>query len=307
MDEQALRAWLAARIAAQAGTAPAAIDLDERFSRYGLDSVGAVALMAELSAAAGRELGPVLLWQHPSINALARAVASPGAGGAAPEAAGALRRDDEPIAVVGLACRFPQAEGTAAYWRLLREGVDAIVEVPRSRWDARALFDADLSAPGKLNTRWGGFIEGVDRFEPSFFGISPREACYMDPQQRLMLELAWEAFEDAGVPPRSLRETATGVFVGVVWTDYASLLMRDKGRSIAQHTITGFHHSIVANRISYVFGLQGPSVALDTACSSSLVAVHQACENLRAGESEVALAGGVNLNLIAESTIGVAK
>ncbi|MGK3986563.1 type I polyketide synthase [Sorangium sp. So ce136] len=302
-----IRDWLVRHLAAARGAAPRTVDVHERFSRHGVDSQGAAGLVAELSQMLGRPLSPTLIWEHPTPEALARHLAGP----AAPERptmnAALPYNEDEPIAIVGVACRFPGAAGPGDYWRLLRGGVDAIKEAPRSRWDPDALFHPDSAVPGKMNTRWGGFLDRIDEFEPQFFGISPREAIHMDPQQRLMLELAWEALEDAGLVAGALKGSRTGVFFGVAWTDYAMLVHRGGLGALAQHTVTGFHHSIVANRVSYVLGLEGPSLAVDTACSSSLVAMHLACESLRRGESALALAGGVNLNIIPESTVGVSK
>ncbi|MGK4000891.1 acyltransferase domain-containing protein [Sorangium sp. So ce1024] len=305
-----IRDWLVDRIAATRGVDPGSIDVHERFSRHGVDSQGAATLIAELSQVLGRPLSPLLIWEHATPDALARHLAAPG--GAPPTAprqpeAFAAAAEGEPIAIVGVACRFPGAPSPSGFWRLLREGVDAIAEAPRSRWDADALFDADISAPGKMNTRVGGFLDSIDQFDPQPFGISPREAVHMDPQQRLMLELSWEALEDAGIAAGEIKGSPTGVFFGVAWMDYAMLVHRAGPEALTQHSAVGFHHSIVANRVSYALGLEGPSLSVDTACSGSLVAVHLACESLRRGESTLALAGGVNLNLIPESTIGVAK
>ncbi|AUX47811.1 6-deoxyerythronolide-B synthase [Sorangium cellulosum] len=307
---ESIQDWLVHRLAALQAADPRTVDARERFSRHGLDSQGAAHLVHELSQALGRPLSPVLIWEHPTPEALARHLALGAA--AAPAHAGGPAAvepsaEGEPIAVVGMACRLPGAAGLLAFWRLLCEGIDAVKEAPRSRWDPEALFDLDPSAPGKMNTRAGGFLDHIDQFEPQFFGISPREAVHMDPQQRLMLELSWEALEDAGLVAEELKGSRAGVFFGVAWTDYAMLVHRGGSGAIAQHTVTGFHRSIVANRVSYALGLQGPSLSIDTACSSSLVAVHLACESLRRGESTIALAGGVNLNLIPESTIGVSK
>ncbi|MCK2240553.1 MULTISPECIES: type I polyketide synthase [unclassified Crossiella] len=211
------------------------------------------------------------------------------------------------IAVIGLSCRLPGATGPAGFWRMLTEGRDAITEVPANRWDATEFFDADPAVKGRMNTRWGGFLDQVDAFDPAFFGISPREAAVMDPQQRLMLELGWEAFEHAGLLPEHLAGSRTGVFVGAIWDDYANLVYRGGPDAITQHTVTGLHRSIIANRLSYTLGLHGPSLAVDSAQSSALVAVHLACESLRRGESSLALAGGVNLNLVPETTMATAK
>ncbi|XXX73809.1 acyltransferase domain-containing protein [Sorangium sp. So ce134] len=305
-----IREWLVQRTAAMRGVEPRIVDVHEQFSRYGIDSQGAAVLIDELARMLGRPLSPLLIWEHATPDALARHLASPrGEPPVAPRspAAIAAAAEAEPIAIVGLACRFPRAPSPSAYWRLLREGVDAIAEAPRSRWDPDALFDADLSAPGKMNTRAGGFLDHIDQFDPQFFGISPREAVHMDPQQRLMLELSWEALEDAGIVAGELKGSPTGVFFGVAWMDYGMLVHRGGPEALTQHSTTGFHHSIVANRVSYALGLEGPSLSVDTACSASLVAVHLACESLRRGESTLALAGGVNLNLIPESAIGVSK
>uniref|UniRef100_UPI003D70BCF1 type I polyketide synthase n=1 Tax=Streptomyces chumphonensis TaxID=1214925 RepID=UPI003D70BCF1 len=213
----------------------------------------------------------------------------------------------EPIAVVGLACRLPGASDLAAFWQLLREGRDAVTDTPPGRHGGGA--EPGRSGPAgedALPSR-GGFLDHVDRFDAAFFGISPREAAAMDPQQRLMLELGWEGLEDAGIVPHSLTDRSTGVFVGAIGDDYATLLHRQGAQAIGAHSATGLHRSIIANRISYALRLTGPSMTVDTGQSSSLVAVHLACESLRTGESEIALAGGVNLNLVPESTISAAK
>jgi acyl transferase domain-containing protein len=205
-----------------------------------------------------------------------------------------------------MACRFPGAENVEAYWRLLSEGGDAIREVPVDRWDANALFDADQDAPGKMTTKWGGFLDGIDRFDADFFGLSPREAESMDPQQRLLMELTWAALEDAALPADRLAGTATGVFVGVSNFDYARLLLRENGGTDI-YAGTGTALSITANRLSYWLDLRGPSVAIDTACSSSLVAIHQAIRALRGGECDLALTGGVNVILAPDYTISFSK
>ncbi|CAL2066875.1 MULTISPECIES: type I polyketide synthase [Streptomyces] len=211
------------------------------------------------------------------------------------------------IAVIGLACRLPGAADPGAFWRLLSEGTDAITDVPPDRWDGAAVADADPSEPGRTDIRRGGFLDRVGHFDAGFFGLSPKEAAAMDPQQRLVLELAWEALEDAHVRPGTLRSTRTGVFVGAIWDDYATLHHRSGLTAISPHTVTGLHRGIIANRVSYFLGLHGPSLTVDSGQSSSLVSVHLACESLRKGESTVALAGGVNLNLVPESTLGAAK
>ena len=211
----------------------------------------------------------------------------------------------EPIAIVGVGCRFPGATNLEELWRLLRDGVDAITEIPSDRWDVDALYDPVPGAVGKMSTRWGGFLTGLDRFDPHFFGISPREAAGMDPQQRVLLEVTWEALENAAQPPDKLAGSRTGVFVGIGGFDYTNVIMNyhDHLQTINAYLGTGNAHSIAANRISYLLDLRGPSVAIDTACSSSLVAIHMACESLRSAQADMALAGGVNLILSPETTI----
>ncbi|HVC90457.1 MAG TPA: polyketide synthase, partial [Acidobacteriaceae bacterium] len=213
-------------------------------------------------------------------------------------------RSREPIAIIGLGCRFPGAVVNGdTFWDLLREGRDAISLVPPDRWDADAYYDPDPDQPGKMVTRWGGFLDQIDQFDAKFFEIAPREAASMDPQQRLALEVAWETLENAGVAPTDLRGTKTGVFLGIASNDYSQLLAQTGDpEAMDAHYASGIAHSIASGRISYLLGLEGPSISLDTACSSSLVAVHLACESLRAGDCSLALAGGVNAMLAPETT-----
>ena len=215
----------------------------------------------------------------------------------------------EPIAIIGIGCRLPGgADDPDGLWALLRDGVDAISEVPADRWDIDEYYDPDPTTPGKMSTRHGGFLRDVDRFDARFFGISPREAAAMDPQQRLLLEVTWEALEHAGQAPAELMGSRTGVFVGIGTGDYAQLTLGRQGiEGLGAYYASGIAHSIASGRISYTLGLQGPSVSLDTACSSSLVAVHLAVQSLRAGESDLSLAGGVNLMLGPEMTITLSK
>ncbi|GAA6618282.1 type I polyketide synthase [Scytonema sp. NUACC26] len=207
----------------------------------------------------------------------------------------------EPIAIIGIGCRFPKANSPEKFWHLLLHGIDAITEMPPSRWD----LNPDTEKLDKVNTRWGGFLEQVDRFDPKFFGISSREAASMDPQQRLLLEVTWEALEDAGQIPKHLAGTQTGVFIGISTQDFSMLTSGNSGQDI--YMTIGTSHSIAANRISYVFNFTGPSVAFDTACSSSLVAVHYACLSLWNQESTLAVAGGVNALLLPKVTNNFAK
>ncbi|MCW7540233.1 SDR family NAD(P)-dependent oxidoreductase [Aquabacterium sp. A7-Y] len=208
----------------------------------------------------------------------------------------------EPVAIVGAACRLPGAPDLEAFWRLLQEGVDAVREVPAERWDAEALYDPKPMTPGKSITRWGGIVDDADRFDAAFFGISPSEAAAMDPQQRIALEVAWDAFEDAGLTREQLAGSRTGVFVGATMHDYGVLQIRD-GAALDPFFGTGNVHCIVANRLSYAFDLRGPSLATDTACSSSLVAVQLACQSLRSGECDIAIAGGVNMMFLPELSV----
>ena len=199
----------------------------------------------------------------------------------------------------------PGASGLDEFWTLLRNGVDAISEIPRDRWDVDALYDPLPGTAGKMSTRWGGFLSDIDQFDPHFFGISPREAASMDPQQRVLLEVTWEALENAGQPPEQLAGTRTGVFVGIGGFDYSNVIInyKDHLQVINAYLGTGNAHSIAANRISYLLDLRGPSMAVDTACSSSLVAIHMACDSLRVAQSDLAIAGAVNLILSPEATI----
>ncbi len=208
----------------------------------------------------------------------------------------------EPIAIIGIGCRFPGAKTPEGFWDILRNGVDAITEVPFSRWDIDTFYHPQASTPGKMNTRWSGFLEQVDLFDPSFFGISPREAKHIDPQQRLLLEVSWEALENAGIVPESLAGSQTGVFIGISNADYHRLLYKDYSH-IEAYSGVGTASSIASNRLSYVLNLRGPSIAIDTACSSSLVAVNLASLSLQSGDSNLCLVGGVNLILSPEPTI----
>lgn len=220
----------------------------------------------------------------------------------------AERASAEPIAIVGIGCRFPKASSPEAFWRLLVDGVDAISEVPATRWNAETFYDPDVDAAGKSNSKWGGFLEQVDQFDAGFFGISPREAEALDPQQRLLLEVAWEAIERAGLPGDRLAGTQVGVFVSTGPSDYSHLaMMSDDWKHIDPYTSTGGAPAAASGRLSYVLGLHGPNFVVDSGCSSSLVATHLACESLRRGESDVALAGGVNLTLSPYSTLVLSK
>ncbi|MEQ8790735.1 MAG: amino acid adenylation domain-containing protein [Pirellulaceae bacterium] len=215
----------------------------------------------------------------------------------------------EPIAIVGMGCRFAGAGNVDQLWGVIRDGRIATGVVPASRWDADEYYDEDYDALGKMATKWGGFVDDVDQFDPQFFGITPREAERMDPQQRLLLEVSWEALEHAGIAPERLRGSSTGVFVGIGGTDYSKVACQygDYFNYIDAHVGTGNALSIAANRISYILDFHGPSLAVDTACSSGMVGIHMAVQSLRNWESDAALAGGVNLILAPDVTIAFSK
>jgi acyl transferase domain-containing protein/SAM-dependent methyltransferase/acyl carrier protein len=212
----------------------------------------------------------------------------------------------ESIAIIGVGCRFPGADSPERFWELIRNRIDAIREVPQSRWSSQDFYDRNPQAPGKLNTLWCGLLDNVDEFDYEFFGIPRREAIHMDPQQRLLLTVAWEALEHAAQSPGRLRGSDTGIFVGISTDDY-SRLYPDDLTAIDAYTGTGNALSVAANRISYRLDLRGPSWVVDTACSSSLVAIHQACQSLRLRECSLAIAGGVNLILTPQLTIAFSQ
>ncbi len=218
---------------------------------------------------------------------------------------GLAKGGPEPIAIVGIGCRFPGADGLEAFWSLMKDGVDAVGEMPPGRFDLDAVYDPSPRTRGKIVTRQGGFLSNVDRFDPDFFGIPAREAHFIDPQQRLLLEVSWEAFEDAGIPRERFAGSRTGVFVGMWTNEYEQCMYR--ASDIDLYVTTGGGRYSASGRLSYVFDLQGPSLTVDTACSSSLVAVHLACQSLWSGESALALAGGVNLILQPHITIGYSR
>ncbi|MBN1854430.1 MAG: SDR family NAD(P)-dependent oxidoreductase, partial [Pirellulales bacterium] len=215
----------------------------------------------------------------------------------------------EPIAVIGMACRFPgNANDPTSFWQNLASGKDAIIEVPSERWEIDAVYDPNPDAIGKMNTRWGGFIDHVDCFDAAFFGISPREALSMDPQHRILLETSYEALENSQLDAKRLSGSRTGIFIGISGNDYLAVMRRSNNPNLIDgYLATGNTLSIAAGRIAHVLGFQGPCLAIDTACSSSLVAVHLACESLRSGESETALAGGVNLILTPDINVALSK
>lgn len=307
-------------------SAPEEIDPDRPMSELGLDSVSAVGISATLKEWFGREFPPSTVYGDISVRDVAREISDLHTGHAGGEMAEQVAQlsekqrrllatrlatagahghgqGGETIAIVGMACRFPGADTPDSFWQLLREGRDAVGEVPSSRWDVDAFYDSTPGTAGKMYTRWGGFLRDVESFDASFFGISPREAEAMDPQQRLLLEVTWEALENAGQVPASLIGSRTAVFVGFSNEEYSSLLPNDDPTCINVYSGTGIAMSVAAGRLSYALGLQGPCMAVDTACSSSLVAAHLACRSLRDREADLAIAGGVNLILSPRGTI----
>ncbi len=306
-NAEAIQAWLVSKLSERLGIESHEIDIREPFASYGLGSTEAVSLAGELAEWLGQKLSPALVYEYSTIKTLSRHLAGSTDVAESRTKAGQDRAmKNEPIAIIGTGCRFPSANEPAAFWQLLRDGVDAIREVPADRFDQHAFYDPDPTILGKMNTRWGGFLEQVDQFDSNFFGISPREVLHMDPQQRLLLEVSWEALQDAGQVSERLAGTQAGVFIGIATNDYGRLQWNDLER-IDAYAGTGNAMSIAANRISYVFDFRGPSLAIDTACSSSLAAVHLACCSLRNHESTLALAGGVNLILSPAIAIGFTK
>ncbi|MBS9536205.1 SDR family NAD(P)-dependent oxidoreductase [Mycobacterium sp. M1] len=295
-DEEALRHWLADYLVTNIGCSPDEIDFTASLNDLGVGSRDAVVLCGELSEVLGRKISPVELWQHPSVNELAHFLIEPDAADETGPAADAGRGStDEPIAVIGLGCRLPGGiDGPETLWQFLLDGGNAVREVPEERW---APFDDGSPEIGNAiarTTRWGSFLDDIAAFDADFFEISSREAAKMDPQQRLLLEVAWEALEHAGIPATSLRRTQTGVYVGASITEYGCHASADL-TGVDAWSNAGGALSIIANRLSYVLDLRGPSVTVDTACSSSLVALHLATRSLRSGECDTAIAGGVNL------------
>ncbi len=307
LSAEVIEKWLVGKLSNLLGVEPHEINVREPFASYGMGSTEAVSLSGELADLLGRKVPADLAYEFPTIESLARHLT-----GSSDESSSINGLDahqvmeSEPIAIIGIGCRFPGSNGPQAFWQSIRDGMDAIIEVPADRFPLSDVYDPDPTVPGKINTRWGGFVDQVDQFDPQFFGISPREAARMDPQQRLLQEVTWEALEDAGLAAEKIAGSRTGVFVGISNNDYGRTQFSDLSR-IDAYAGTGNALSIAANRLSYLYDFRGPSLAIDTACSSSLVAVHLACTSLRNGESTLAIAGGVNLILSPAITINFTK
>ena len=302
-DEAAVRRWLVDYLVTNNGCSPEHIERGASMHDLGVGSRDAVVLTGVLSEYLGRAVSPVDFWQYPTVDALAKFLTGGEVEPVDPGPGVRPAATNEPIAVIGLGLRLPggadldsNIEGPEAFWEFLTEGRSSVREVPEDRWEWCEDGTPEGAAALADTTRWGSFLRDLDAFDAEYFEIIPREATRMDPQQRLLLEVTHEALENAGIAADSLAETQTGVFAGASAADYAQLGATDLSGIDAWYS-TGGALSIIANRVSYYFDLRGPSVTVDTACSSSLVAIHLACQSLRSGDSELALAAGVNLLL----------
>ncbi|WP_309059781.1 SDR family NAD(P)-dependent oxidoreductase [Streptomyces sp.] len=302
------------------------VEQDRGFYDLGLTSVNLLAIAGKLEKRLGQELYPTLLFEYPTVRKLAAYLREegmePGPAAAEPQPDAEAEPQPEPqapaatptpmarvgapepattdddIAIVGLAGRYPRAADVDRFWEVLRDGQDCVTEIPQERWDYRDYFEPRRGTTGRSYSKWGAFLDGVDRFDPLFFNISPRQAELMDPHERLFLETAWETIEDAGHTPETLGAATgakVGVFVGVMWNDYQLYGLESVQHGAPQ--VVASTSSLIPNRVAYTFDFQGPSVAMDTACSSSLFTLHMACESIRRGECRAAVAGGVNLSL----------
>ncbi len=305
-DLNSIKNWLIDNLAKSLSINKNSLDPDEPFTHFGIDSTKAVKLVGDLENQFGIDLPSTLLWEYPTINKLANYIAGMRKPVTGEKHTERKRTEKEPVAIIGIGLKFPGAETKEEFWQMLSEGKSGISDIPKDRWDVEEYYDPSGTQPGKMITKKGGFVKNVDMFDPHFFGISPREAKKIDPQQRFVLEAVWEALEDAAINPEEIAETKTGVFLGISNMDYTSF-QRGIPENIDAYSGTGNALSVAANRISYTLDLQGPSVALDTACSSSLVSVHLACKSLQNGESDMAIAGGVNMILTPDINIAFSQ
>ncbi|MFV8233373.1 type I polyketide synthase [Mycolicibacterium fortuitum] len=291
---------------------PSEIREDAGFFDLGMDSLMAVELRRRIEQGVGAEIPITLVMDHPRISDVSEYLLGNVLGlneQAKPSSqpASVTTRTDDPIAIVAVSCRFPGAPDPEAFWELLSGGVDAIREVPEDRFDIDEFYDPDPETAGKTYTRFGGFLDGIDGFDPEFFGISPREAVWIEPQQRLMLETVWEGLERAGYSPAELRGSRTGIFAGVAANEYAHLLSSESIDKIEPYFITGNALNAISGRVAFALGFEGPAMAVDTACSSALVAIHQACQALHSGDCDLALAGGVNVLLSPVTVVAASR
>jgi natural product biosynthesis luciferase-like monooxygenase protein len=318
-------------IALATETAPGAISYSKNFFSLGINSLRAVEIIDNIQNKFGLKLSPTLLFEFPTVDQLTLALsqahgahlrermsgAIPAPAAAPPRPENAVKLNCMPavedhkktsgdIAIIGMACRFPGAPDLESFWELLVNGRDAVTEVPADHWDWRSFYDSNPDAERKTYSRWGGFLEGIDLFDAAFFNISPREARLIDPQQRIMLETAWHAFEHSGYSPESLADVPVGVFVGASYNGYYQKIQA--GLRQSDHSAgTGNQNAIIANRVSFFLNLHGPSLLVDTLCSSSLIAVHLACNSLKTGECLIAVAGGVNILLSPENYVAMSR
>ncbi|WP_431040587.1 SDR family NAD(P)-dependent oxidoreductase [Streptomyces sp. P1-3] len=324
------RQALVAEVSAQLKVPVEEIDVDGEFGEYGFDSISLTELARRLGDRLGVDLAPTLFFEHRTVDSVAAHLAATYGDeiastrsepvpvpAAVPSPTPTPSTTPEPtptpalapaapIAIIGMSGSFPQAPDLAAFWENLRDGKDCITEIPEDRWDWRAMHEDPATPQSNKHVRWGGFLDGVDRFDPLFFGISPREALAMDPQQRLLLTHAWQALEDAGYAPSSLAGSDTAVIVGTAPSGYGSLVLAER-QGEDGYAATGVSGSVGPNRVSYLLDLHGPSEPVETACSSSLVAIHRGVELLRAGRSGLALVGGVNTIVSPDLHIGYSR
>ncbi|MEN7551134.1 amino acid adenylation domain-containing protein, partial [Rapidithrix thailandica] len=291
------------------------VSRSRNIGEFGFDSIGYTTLGVKISKHFHKKVTPALFFEYRTIEEIASYLLGVNHGDSrksGKEEIHSFQKEnkspshDEPIAIIGMAGKYPQADSLQEFWDKLEANENLITEVPSSRWNWRKYFGDVHKERNKTNSKWGGFLNQVDKFDAFFFGISPREAELMDPLQRIMLEMTWHTFEDAGYKPSDLAGSDTGVFIGCVSSDYTELIL-NSGCEIVPHTVSGMAKTMVANRISFMLDLRGPSVVIDTACSSSLVAVHEALEAIRCGHCKVALAGGVNVMLSPFGHIALSK
>ena len=305
-DREVTARWLTAKISGLINKPVETIDREKPFFAYGIDSLAAVRLSGELSEWLEKEISATLVYDYPSISTLSVYLATIIKIPEKEDLKSMPKHKniaDEPIAIIGMDCRFPGADNVDAFWDLIKNGKDAISKIPSDRFNLNDYYDA-RGVAGKMNGQWGGFIDNIKMFDAAFFGISPIEAENMDPQQRLILELTYHALQSAGYSFQELAGSDTGVFIGISHSDYGNMLAKS---NINAYLATGNSLSISANRISYLYDFRGPSLAVDTACSSSLTALHLACQSLRRGECSLAINGASNLIISPQLSIALSQ